>query len=291
MTRNLKRMLCSLAAGCLAFSAQAVPIKALIVDGQNNHDWKGTTPVLKKILEETQLFAVDVATTPGPKKDMSGFGPKFSDYQVVVLNYTGDSWPKEAQTAFVKFVREGGGVVVFHAANNAFPEWKEFNEMIAVGGWGGRNEKTGPYLRLRDRTWSPVQAPGPGGSHGAQHDFVMETQSPDHPVMKGLPPKWVHLKDELYDRLRGPAQNVTVLASAFSAKEKGGSGENEPLLMAISFGQGRIFHDGLGHGPEAMKCVGFIVTLQRGTEWAATGKVTQKIPEDFPTANKVSVRK
>jgi type 1 glutamine amidotransferase len=52
-----------------------------------------------------------------------------------------------------------------------------------------------------------------------------------------------------------------------------------------------VFHTALGHGPEALSCVGFIVTLQRGTEWAATGKVTQKMPADFPTADRVSVRK
>ena len=34
----------------------ATPIRTLIIDGQNNHDWKHTTPVLKKILEDTGLF-------------------------------------------------------------------------------------------------------------------------------------------------------------------------------------------------------------------------------------------
>src|SRR5439155_14809332 len=117
----------------------------------------------------------------------------------------------------------------------------------------------------------------------------METRAPAHPIMRGLPAHWMHVKDELYDRLRGPAENVTVLASAFSAKEQSGSGEDEPLLMAVSYGRGRVFHTALGHnnGPDisAQKCVGFITTLHRGVEWAATGKVTQKVPADFPTAD------
>ena len=29
---------------------------------------------------------------------------------------------------------------------------------------------------------------------------------------------------------------------------------------------------------------------RRGTEWAATGRVTQKVPKDFPTADTVSYR-
>jgi type 1 glutamine amidotransferase len=101
----------------------------------------------------------------------------------------------------------------------------------------------------------------------------------------------MHANDELYDRLRGPARNVTVLATAYSDRSTGGSGEEEPMLMAIQYGKGRVFHTTLGHDVGAMKCVGFIVTLQRGTEWAATGEVTQKVPDDFPTAKEVRTRK
>jgi type 1 glutamine amidotransferase len=272
----------------------AATIPALIIDGQNNHDYKSTTPHLKKILEETGLFTVDVATTPPAKGDMSAFKPDFKKYRVIISNYNGEPWSKETQEAFVSYVRNGGGFVSVHAADNAFPDWKEYNQMIGLGGWGDRNEKSGPYLRLRDGKFVPDTTVGRGGSHGQQHPFLMDTRVSNHPVMAGLPAHWMHAKDELYDRLRGPAENVTVLASAISTKETNGSGENEPLLMAISFGKGRVFHTALGHNNgadiTAQKCVGFITTFQRGTEWAATGKVTQKIPNDFPTADKVSLR-
>jgi len=166
--------------------------------------------------------------------------------------------------------------------------------MIGVGGWGGRNEKSGPLLRLREGKFTHDTTAGPGGHHGAQHAFVMQTRAPRHLIMTGLPPKWMHAKDELYDRLRGPAVNVTVLASAYSDPKTGGTGEDEPLLFAIRYGKGRGFHTALGHNNgkdvTAQQCVGFIVTLQRGTEWAARGKVTQKAPADFPTAEKVSLR-
>jgi uncharacterized protein len=278
----------------IGLNLQAATIRALIVDGQNNHDYKSTTPHIKKVLEETGLFTVEVATTPGKGGDMSTFKPEFKNYRVIISNYSGQPWPKETEDAFVAFVRGGGGFVSVHAADNSFPKWPEYNEMIGIGGWEGRNEKSGPYLRLRDGKWIHDTTPGRGGSHGQQHAFVMETRVPTHPIMAGLPAEWMHAKDELYDRLRGPAQNVTVLASAKSTKESGGSGEHEPLLMVIPFGQGRVFHTALGHnnGKDllAQKCVGFIATLQRGTEWAATGKVTQKIPADFPTADKVSLR-
>ena len=283
-----------LAAFLAALPLHAAALRALIIDGQNNHDFTVTTPHLKKVLEDTGLFTVDVATTPAKGGDMTTFKPVFKNYRVLLSNYSGQPWPQETQDAFVAFVRGGGGFVSVHAADNSFAKWPEYNEMIGVGGWEGRNEKSGPYLRLRDGMFQPDTTPGRGGSHGQQHAFVMETRVGQHPVMEGLPPRWLHAKDELYDRLRGPAKNVTVLASAMSTKETGGSGEHEPLLMAIRFGEGRVFHTALGHNNgkdiTAQKCVGFITTLQRGTEWAATGAVTQKVPADFPTVDKVSLR-
>ena len=271
-------------------AASAASMKALIIDGQNNHDWKATTPALKKILEETGMFTVDVSTSPAQGADMSAFKPDFSTYKVVVLNYNGDAWPRETQEAFVKFVQSGGGLVVQHAADNSFPQWKEFNEMIGLGGWNGRNEKSGPYVRFVDGKLVRDTSPGSGGSHGQQHAFLIETRDAQHPIMRGLPAKWLHAKDELYDRMRGPATNLDVLATAYSDRAKGGSGFEEPLLLTITYGQGRVFHTMLGHGVDAIRCVGFISTFQWGTEWAATGKVTQKVPADFPTAEKTSSR-
>jgi uncharacterized protein len=49
-----------------------------------------------------------------------------------------------------------------------------------------------------------------------------------------------------------------------------------------------VFHTTLGHSDESMRDVGFVVTLNRGAEWAATSNVTQKIPANFPTEEKVS---
>jgi type 1 glutamine amidotransferase len=278
-----------LAVAC-SLHAAAAPIKVLLVDGQNNHAWQQTTPELKAILEENGLAKVDVATSPAKGQYMSGFEPNFAAYQVVVSNYNGALWSEKTRSEFEKYVSNGGGFVAVHAANNSFPEWLAYNVMIGVGGWGGRTEKSGPWLRLRDAKWVGDTTPGNGGHHGPQHEFLMVTRAPEHPIMAGLPPKWMHAKDELYDRLRGPAQNVTVLASAFSDTAKGGSGEDEPLLFAIDYGKGRVFHTALGHGLEAIKDVGFAVTLQRGTEWAATGKVTQKVPANFPTEKAVSAR-
>jgi type 1 glutamine amidotransferase len=264
--------------------------KALLIDGQNNHDWKTVSPYLKRYLEETGMFTVDIATTPPKGGDMATFRPKFKDYAVVVLNYNGEDWTKETEGDLVAYMKGGGGLVVVHAANNAFPTWPEFNEMIGVGGWGNRTEKSGPYMRLREGKWVPDMTPGRGGHHGKQHAYKMILRDGEHPITRGLPKEWMHAQDELYDNLRGPGKNLHVLATAFSDPSTGGNGEHEPLLMVLPYGKGRVFHTALGHAAPAVQSVDFIVTYQRGTEWAATGKVTQKLPGDFPGTDKVSQR-
>ena len=268
--------------------------KALVVTGQNNHNWKASSPILKELLEQTGLFSVDMAISPDNKGDMNTFEPNFSKYDVVVIDYNGKSWSDKTKEAFVNYVKNGGGVVSYHAADNSFPEWKEYNEMIGLGGWGGRNQKDGPYVYFNNEKMVIDTTAGRGGSHGKRQDFEIRIRNSEHPITKGLPSRWMHGSDELYSELRGPAKNMEILATAMSQKNAGGSGRHEPMLMTISYGKGRIFHTVLGHpdehGGPSMQCTGFIVTFQRGAEWAASGKVTQKIPYDFPNAASVSLR-
>lgn len=279
-----------LAAQISAFAAG--PMKALLIDGQNNHQWQQTSPVLKKILEDSGLFTVDIATAPAKGQDMSTFHPEFSKYAVVISNYNGEPWSKETNDAFEAYVRKGGGFVSYHAADNAFPEWKEYNQMIAVGGWGGRKEETaGIRLRFRDGKTVTDNTPGPCGHHGSRLPFQVTIRDTKSPIAKGLPMVWMHAGDELYDSLCGPARDVDVVATAMSAPSNKGTGENEPMLLTIPYGKGRVFHTTLGHDVAAMQSVDFIVTLQRGAEWAATGKVKLPVPADFPKPDEVSLRK
>jgi hypothetical protein len=275
------------------------PIRIMLLTGQSSiyHDWTKSSPLIEEILLDTGLFAVDVVTSPAQGEPMAGFAPDWSGYDAVVLDYDADDWPEAVKASFVDYVAGGGGLVLVHAADNAFPNWPEFQEMAGVGGWRGRDESAGPKLRWRNG--AQVLDSGPGtAQHPPQHDFRVVTRSPEHPIMQGLPEAWLQANDELYSQLRGPAKNVTILATARADESmRGATGENEPILMAISFGSGRVFHTTLGHvsprdeAPIAtMQSVGFIATLQRGTEWAATGSVTQPVPVDFPTADKVSLR-
>ena len=314
-------------------------LKALIVDGQNNHGiWPKTTAMMKDYLEQTGMFEVDVARTrfvwQGPHNDGDpnlgeakrkqllslypvgansdyiktdkptpdpDFKPHFSKYDVVISNFgwMAAPWPDETQKALEEFIADGGGFVLVHAADNSFPEWKEYNNMIAMGAWGDRNEKDGPYVYY-DKSNKLVRdtTAGPAGSHGRQHEFVITIRDTDHPITRQMPSRWLHAKDEMYDRLRGPAENMTILATAFSDVEKNashfsplrGTDRHEPMMMAVSYGKGRVFHTPLGHTDYSMECVGFIAMFQRACEWASTGSVTQPLPEDFPREDDVSHR-
>ena len=271
------------APGCL-FAAET--IKVLIADGpQVAHNHTETTPVLKQILSKDSRFEVDHSRSSVETCEDGSYQPDFSTYDVVVMNegFQAAAWPKATEKAFEQYMANGGGMVSIHAANNCWPKWEEYNKMTGVGGWGGRNEKSGPYLYIDDAGEIVRDtAKGPGGAHGPQHQFELVVREKEHPIMKGLPATFEHGPDELYDKLRGPAENVTILATAFSAKEQKGTGRHEPALMAISYGEGRIFHTILGHSAKQIKEGSFVTTFLRGTEWAATGEVTIPVPEDFP---------
>jgi len=269
-----------------ARAADPKPIRVLLLDGQNNHSWKTTSPILKQAFEASGRFTVDVSTSPeknAAAEAWSQWNPAFTSYDVVVSNYNGQPWPDSVRTAFEKYVSGGGGFVCVHAANNSFPEWLEYNRIIGIGGWGGRNEKSGPYLFVKEGKVVRDTNPGGGGSHGPQHEFMVEMLNTTHPITAGMPARWLHAKDELYDSLRGPAENVEVLAYAFSDKSK----KNEPMMMTLSYGKGRVFHTPMGHADYSMKCAGFQSVMLRGTEWAATGNVTIPLPKNFPGAEAV----
>lgn len=272
-------------------------VKVLIVDGQNNHDWKATTTSTKATLEKTGRFDVDVSTSPGKRaknEDWDAWRPEFSKVDVVLGNYNGRAWPEEVKESFLKFVKGGGGVVFVHAANNAFTGWEEYNKLIGLG-WRGAGFGARISLDEEGKVVRTAKGKGPGAGHGRQHEFLVTVRKPDHPIMKGIPATWMHGKDELYHGQRGPAEDMTVLSSAFSDKKTGGTGTNEPITWLIPYGKGKVITTVMGHhwsgqkDFDALSCVGFQTILARSVEWLGSGKVTIPVPDNFPGKDKTSL--
>lgn len=230
------------------------PVRTLIVTGENNHNWRYTSRVHADTLAATGRFAVDITDDPAATL---GDAERARAYAVFLLDYNGPRWGEPAESNFVAAVRGGAGVVVVHAANNAFLGWEDYERMCGLMWVGGTT------------------------SHGAFHAFDVKYTDAVHPVTRGLANMAGH-PDELYHRLQNTrGAEVLVLASAFSSAESGGTGRDEPVAMALTFGKGRVFHTPLGHvwqGSDAQKRSisdpSFRVLLARGAEWAGTGGVT-----------------
>jgi hypothetical protein len=274
------RLLTALLVAGLAAAQSKLPI--LIVDGVNNHDWQTATRELTSILTATGRFQVDVSTSPdrdAPAEAWSQWRPRFDAYRAVLLNWNGGHlddglrWPPEVESALIQYVRSGGGVIVFHAANNAFLKWPEYNEMISLG-W--RNPDFGLGLVIGPDRKIVVIPAGEGRKpgHGPRHDFQMNVLEPDHPITRGLPKQWLQPSEQLTHGQHGPATGLTILTYAWSKDVN----ENEPMDWVRSYGRGRVYTTMLGHtwknedNPN-FRCREFQTLIARGVEWAATGSV------------------
>ncbi|MEI7730498.1 MAG: ThuA domain-containing protein [Verrucomicrobiota bacterium] len=295
-----------LLAGLLVLAAASTfaaekPIRVLIIGGQNNHDWKTTTPLMKGVLDKAGHFQTTVDNTPekdAPQAEWDAWSPKFREFNCVVLNYNDNGmkcpmWSEQVKKDFVEYVRGGGGVVAIHAANNSFSGWKEYEQMIGLlWRWWGN----GYSLYVDDDGKVVREEPGQGrqmghGDWAGWYAWTMTVRDTEHPITQGMPVHWLHQKDELYHGQRGPAENVHILLTAYSepgGKHKG-TGKNEPIVWWVPYGKGRVVTNVMGHDLNGMKCVGFKLLLLRACEWAATGRCSIPIPPNFPNSEKTSV--
>lgn len=268
----------------------------LIVDGFSNHNWQQTTLLTKQILEASGLFSVEVSTAPSskPSPDWSTWRPQFANYDVVIQNcnsYGGrPTWPTEVQHNLEKFVRNGGGLYVLHSANNAFPQWEEYNRMIGLG-W--RKKDSGYAITIEDNGSLRRIPRGQGGNtgHGQRVDAVL-TRLGEHPIHRDLPKQWRVADIEIYSYARGPAENLTVLSYTREPE----TGLNFPVEWIVTYGKGRVYNSTFGHvwegdtNPQSMRCVAFQTLLIRSVEWLSGKEITWPVPNNFPDDKKVQLQ-
>jgi hypothetical protein len=273
----------------------AEKLSALIVDGFSNHDWQQTTKAAKWLLEKSGRFTAEVSTVPAEAGERLVWLPQFDRYDEVIQNTNniGDlrmNWPAPARRALEKYVAGGGGLYILHSANNAFPDWEEYNRMIGLG-W--RESSYGFSLELTAEGGIIRRGPGESGSttHGSRFNAVIVKRS-EHPINAGYPARWMTADTEVYQDARGPAENLTVLSYAYDINSK----KYWPTEWTVRYGRGRVYNSVMGHlwkgerYPEAWRCAGFQTTFIRAAEWVGSGRVTCPIPADFPGADAVSLR-
>jgi type 1 glutamine amidotransferase len=246
-------------------------VRVLILSGRNNHDWRTSTPYLEKTLNDTGRFDVRLEEEPnGINADT------LAPYDVLVDDYCGPRWPEVTEKAIEAFVRGGKGLVVVHAAD--YP----FVGLPVLGANQARTTVTEPvweeWKRLAGAFW--VDQNGVKTGHHARFTFKLKWTDPEHPILKGLDEDY-YATDEFYANFGyAPGVKVNVIAAAYDDPKQGGTGKEEPVLMTLQYGQGRVFHTILGHDLTALVEPAFAVTFVRGAEWAATGKVTLPTPAE-----------
>jgi hypothetical protein len=273
-------------------------LKILIIDGINNHTWQIATAAIGEILTDTGTFVVDVSTTPPESADgaaWEAWHPDFNHYDAVVINFNSGhdakavTWPAPVRTAFEEYVRNGGGMISFHAANNTFLLWPDYNQMIGMG-W--RPKAFGPSVHIGENDEVIVVPAGEGfdPNHPRRLDFQIHVRDTGHPITKDMPQVWLHPSEQLTHGQHGAVRGFTFLTYAHSPV----TNQNEPMDWVHDFGKGRVYVTMLGHtwakepSPD-LNCVGFQTLLARGVEWAASGSVTIPIPRDFPGPDRISL--
>ena len=269
-------------------------IKVLIVDGFSNHNWRATTEAIKNILSQDPRIITEVSTVPlRDDKNWSKWLPSFDSYDVIIQNtndhHSNNAWPEPAKKQLENFIKNGGGMLVFHSANNAFPKWSAYNDMIGLG-W--RKKDFGPAIVIKNNEPQIIPT-GEGGNtgHGKRIDALV-TRIGDHPIHKGLPRQWKAADIEIYRYARGPAKNITILSYAKEPK----TGLNFPVEWTVLYGKGRVYTSTYGHYwndqttlPPSMRCIAFQTILVRAIYWLAKEEYTKEVPKTFPSKESISL--
>jgi hypothetical protein len=293
---SMRKILGLLLVSMFCLPAAAEPVKVLLVDGFSNHNWQLNTALIRGILEPTGLFKITVSTAP-PAKESIGWNewrPNFSAYDVVIQTCNdingGPSWPEPVRKDFETYVASGGGVFIYHSANNAFAGWDAYNRIIGLG-WRRADEGIAITIDPEGRMLRIPRGEGGNTGHGERVDAVI-TRLGDHPIHRGLPQKWKTPDIEVYHYARGPAEGVEILSYTHDVK----TNMQWPIEWTVRYGKGRVYTATYGHvwkddtQPERMRCAGVQTVMVRALLWLAKHEAPHPVPADFPSETRMSIR-
>jgi type 1 glutamine amidotransferase len=238
--------------GCMQKEERGL-IKVLILTGRNNHEWEKTTGVLKGIYKKSSLCEISVTEQPDTL-----LYDDLVKYDVFVSNW--NNWPdknlpwdSEQEDGFLRYLEEGGGAVFIHAGASSYYQ-SDIYHRIGIGRWGTQT------------------------AHGQPLRGKVTRLDPIHPIMEGISD--FYILDEIWEN-PDIHPDAEAIASLSTMDESDGHPISEDAVFISRIGSGRSFYTILGHDERALFNTGLQTLLLRGTEWAARGEVTTKVPQDL----------
>ena len=263
---RLIRLTAACLVGGLAFAQGPGLLRALVVSGESDHDWRGTTPYIVAALRDSGRFDVRVTEvfTGATAATLRGI-------DVLVIDYHGARWGEQTEKAVEEFVRSGKGMLSVHETSYAFSGYE-----VKTPGFKstGIVEPVWPEWRnLIGAYWATLK-----NAHGKRHTFPVKFTDPEHPMAKGTGGSFL-ATDELYHGIT-LLPSAQVIATAYSDPAQSGTGKDQAIVWCVKYGAGRSVHTTLGHDAAARARPGFLALMARGAEYAATGAVT--VPAEVP---------
>ena len=219
-------------------------LRVLLVTGDDvtpPHNWGEVSQAIKETLVSAGRFEVRVCEDAGVLDSATSL-PRYDLVFLHLYNAKTPTLSAAAKANLLQFVNGGKGLAVSHLSSASFKEWEEFRKLCG-------------------RYWVMGQS-----GHGPRAVFKARIANKAHPITKGL--EDFEADDELYAKLQGDAP-INVLVEADSDWSK----KTEPLAFTVEYGKGRVFHEAFGHDGKAVRNPSVQKLIQRGCEWAATGKV------------------
>ena len=239
------------------------PLRVQIYAGNEAHkwhNWEKTTPAIQALLEKDPRVQVRVSHTI---EDLARLSRENTD--VVVQNYVNWHDPSalsaESRTAFVRFLEQGGGLVLVHFANGA---WHFSLPMAEAAAWP-------EYQKIVRRMWNHKGQSG----HDAFGRFTVRPTELSDPITAGLGA--FEVNDELYFRQEGEGPVEPLIAARSKV-----TGQDEPLAWTYSYGQGRVFQTLLGHSEQTYHTFEAREMLRRAVAWTARRKMLPLSPTSDP---------
>jgi putative membrane-bound dehydrogenase-like protein len=209
-------------------------IKTLMVGGGSSHDFdKWFNKADSAILSEGGLASVNYTDKPDTIAEVL----KEVDVLYQSTNQKIDN--KDVRKGIFDFADAGKGIVIVHAGMwYNWPDWTEYNRVLAGGGAKG---------------------------HDRYGEFEVNLDVTDHPVMKGVPASF-KITDELYyAKFEENGTPVQVLATAKNLT----NGKTFPSVWIVKHSKARIVCIALGHDGKAHDLPAYKTMLRNAVAWAA----------------------